>query len=50
MSFFSLSEGFMKPCDFFFDIDFSELHKITFLGFFEEFYSSSAFMLIDVNL
>lgn len=49
MIFFECPDSFIKPCDFFYDINFSDMKSFSFIAFFENLATSSAYIIVDIN-
>ncbi|CAD8124570.1 unnamed protein product [Paramecium sonneborni] len=49
LNFYKLHKMIMKPFEFFFEVNFSDISQIQFLAFLNETFQTSAFILVDVN-
>ncbi|CAK59739.1 unnamed protein product (macronuclear) [Paramecium tetraurelia] len=49
MNFYRVQNEIIKPCEFFFEVNFSDMTQISFLAFFQDNFQTSAFLMVDVN-
>ncbi|CAD8182788.1 unnamed protein product [Paramecium pentaurelia] len=49
INFYRIQNEIIKPCEFFFEVNFSDITQIQFLAFFYDNFQTSAFIMVDVN-
>ncbi|CAD8120442.1 unnamed protein product [Paramecium sonneborni] len=49
LNFYKIQNEIIKPCEFFFEVNFSDINQIQFLAFFYENFQTSAYLMVDVN-